>query len=135
MSTLRLGYTGFVVEDVAATVAFYGRAFGLAERYAHPSGGYAELETGATMLAFVGEAFLASTDLFGTTVRPNRPELPPIGAQVAFVTEDIEADWQSALAAGATILSALSAKPWGQISGYLADPNGIVVELCTPSAH
>jgi hypothetical protein len=30
-------------------------------------------------------------------VRPNRPELDPIAAQVAFVTDDIERDWKRAV--------------------------------------
>ena len=38
--------------DVAQAVAFYERAFGLTRRFVHESGTYAEMETGATALAF-----------------------------------------------------------------------------------
>jgi lactoylglutathione lyase len=58
-------YSGLFVRDVPSTVAFYQRAFGLGLRYMHPSNGYAELETGATLLAFVSEAFIEKADLLG----------------------------------------------------------------------
>jgi lactoylglutathione lyase len=52
---------------------------------------------------------------------------------VALWSDDIESDWRRAVEAGALVVSPLSAKPWGQVSGYLRDADGIVVELCTPS--
>jgi uncharacterized glyoxalase superfamily protein PhnB len=59
--------------------------------------------------------------------------MPPIGAQIAFVTHDLDHGWDRALEAGATLLMAPEPKPWGQTVGYLRDLNGVVVELCTPS--
>ncbi len=58
-------YSGLFVRDVPSTVAFYQRAFGLGLRYMHPGKGYAELETGATLLAFVSEAFVKTAHLLG----------------------------------------------------------------------
>jgi lactoylglutathione lyase len=134
MSELQFRNSGFFVEDVVGTVDFYTRAFSFRMRYLHPSQGYAELDTGNTLLSFIGEAFLAETDLLGgAPILCARPDQPIIGAQIALVTEDLDRDWQRAIAAGATILKLPEAKPWGQIAGYLRDPNGIVVELCTPS--
>ena len=100
----------------------------------HPSRGYGELETGDTLLTFVGRQFIEDTDLLGgaQVVFPRSGE-PPIGAQIAFVTDDIHADWHQAVEAGATILKPPEPKPWGQTVGYLLDMNGVVVELCTPS--
>ena len=134
MKELAFRTTGFFVEDVPATLDFYRRAFGMKERYVHPSQGYGELETGETLLSFVGRKFIEDTDLLGgaRVVFPRLGE-PPIGAQIAFVTEDIHADWHRAVEAGATILKAPEPKPWGQTAGYLLDMNGVVVELCTPS--
>ena len=134
MGQLAFRTTGFFVEDVPATLDFYRKAFGMKERYLHPSQGYGELETGDTLLSFVGKQFIADTDLLGgaQVVFPRKGE-PTIGAQIAFVTEDIHADWQRAVEAGATILKPPEAKPWGQTAGYLLDMNGVVVELCTPS--
>jgi len=131
---LQFRYSGFFVPDVPATVRFYEAAFGLKLRYMHPSSGYAELETGSTLLAFVGEGFLKDAELLGNTeTLPNRPDSNPIAAQVAFVTRDIDRDWQRAVRAGATVVKGPQAKPWGQTVGYLRDINGLIVELCTPS--
>ena len=59
---MKFGYTIVYVADVAASLAFFERAFGLATRFVHESG-YGELETGATALAF------ASHELAGATCR------------------------------------------------------------------
>jgi uncharacterized glyoxalase superfamily protein PhnB len=134
MSELQFRNSGFFVENVVGTVDFYTRAFGFRMRYLHPSQGYAELDTGSTLLCFVGEAFLAEANLLGgaPTVCA-RPDQPVIGAQIALVTRDLDRDWERAIAAGATVLKKPETKPWGQTAGYLRDPNGILVELCTPS--
>jgi lactoylglutathione lyase len=95
---LQLRYTGIFVSDVAATVSFYERAFGLNLRYLHPSGGYAEMETGDTLLCFVGEEFLDDTKLLGDrNLHANRRQAPASGAQIAFVSHNLSADWNRAL--------------------------------------
>ena len=52
--------------------------------------------------------------------------------EMAFVTENIEQDFQKAIEAGATEFEAITQKPWGQKVGYLRDNNGILIEICTP---
>jgi lactoylglutathione lyase len=132
--TLSFRYTGFFVQDVPATVEFYRRAFGIDLRYLHPSQGYAELATGETLLCFVGEGFLRTADLLGgIEATCSRPGKPPIGAEIALVSQDLDRDWQRAVAAGATVVKPPEAKPWGQVVGYLQDMNGVLVELCTSS--
>ena len=54
---VRLGCAIIYVPDVTAAVEFYERAFGLARRFVHDSGEYAEMETGATALGFANEGF------------------------------------------------------------------------------
>jgi len=131
---LTLKVIGFIVADVPTTVGFYEKAFGLALHYMHPSRGYAELNSGAAVLAFLSEEFVVQTSLLGgLAVYPNRPDAPTLGAHVALWSDDIEGDWRRAIEAGALVVTPLSAKPWGQISGYLRDGDGIMVELCTPS--
>jgi uncharacterized glyoxalase superfamily protein PhnB len=39
-----------------------------------------------------------------------------------------------AIAAGAQPMRAVETMPWGQTIAYVADPNGFLVELCTPVA-
>ena len=132
--TLRFRYTGFFVNDVPATVAFYHKAFGFKLRYMHPSFGYAEFETGDTLLCFVSEAFVAGAGLLGgLKYAPNRTNADAPAAQVAFVSDDIDVDWARAVSAGAAIVKPPEAKPWGQTAGYLRDCNGVIVELNTRS--
>jgi catechol 2,3-dioxygenase-like lactoylglutathione lyase family enzyme len=131
---MRFRYSCLFVPDVPRAVTFYREAFGFELRYMHPSRGYAELETGATLLAFTGEAFLRDAALLGDlAIQPNRPDAAPAGAHLAFVTDDIERDWARAVSAGAVVVRPPDPKPWGQTAGYLRDPDGVVIELCTPS--
>jgi lactoylglutathione lyase len=131
---LQFRYSGWFVPDVPATVAFYEKAFGMTLRYMHPSSGYAELETGDTLLAFVGDEFITGQKLLGDLhYAPNRADATAAAAQLAFVTDDLEGDWRRATSAGAVVVNAPEAKPWGQTTGYLRDCNGVIVELCTRS--
>ena len=55
---MNFAYTLVYVADVAASLAFFERAFGLPTRFLHESGAYGEVDTGAgsTTLAFVDHA-------------------------------------------------------------------------------
>jgi catechol 2,3-dioxygenase-like lactoylglutathione lyase family enzyme len=82
MSRVELRYTAFYVQSVPETIAFYAAAFGLKTRYLHPSDGYAELETGATLLSFVSRAFLEEARLLdGIEIAYPASDKPPIGAR------------------------------------------------------
>ena len=83
---MKLGYVILYVPDVAGAVAFYETAFGVTRRFVHESGTYAELETGATALAFADEAMVAASHGF----RRNRPRDEAAGAEVGFVTGDVD---------------------------------------------
>ena len=127
---MQFGYTILYVDDVPATLAFYGRAFGLATRYTHESGSYGELETGATALAFVSHALLRQ---IGKT--PQAPVLDKPTSEIALVTDDVAAAVKRAVDAGATLVQDAAAMPWGQTIAYVGDRNGFLVEICTPVAH
>jgi len=124
-----LGYVLVYVPDVARAVAFWQEAFGLSLRFAHPSGEYSELETGATALGFVAESTAREN---GGAFRPNRPDGEPAGIEVALCTRDVPALWKRATDAGAKPVKAPTTKPWGQTVAYVRDPDGVLVELCTP---
>ena len=49
---MKFRYTILYVEDVARTLTFYERAFGLKTGFLHESGDYGELVSGDTKLAF-----------------------------------------------------------------------------------
>jgi len=126
---MKFGYTILYVDDVASTLAFYGKAFDLATRFLHESGTYGELETGATALAFASRAMLRE---LGKTPQP--PTLHQPTSEIALVTDDVPAAVERAAAAGATLVQAPKAMPWGQTIAYVGDVNGFLVELCTPMA-
>lgn len=126
---MHLGYVILYVPDVEGAVAFYERAFGLDCRFVHASGDYAEMATGATVLAFAADELAASN--FAADYRRADPASPPSAFEVAFVTEDVGAAFERAVDAGAAALSAPTQKPWGQTVAYVRDGNGVIVELCT----
>jgi lactoylglutathione lyase len=126
---MKFGYAIFYVDDVEATVAFYERAFGLARKMVVP-GEFGELDTGATKLAFAARSHVAS--LFPIPFQRSGLEhdAPPV--EIGLVTDDVQAAFDKAVAAGAVVVAKPAKKPWGQIVGYVRDHNGFLVELCTP---
>jgi len=127
---VKFGYTIVYVPDVAATIDFYGRAFGLPAKFVHDAGDYGELETGETTLAFVADT-LASDNLPAGYQRSD-PSALPFGIELTFVTDDVPAAVARAVAAGASLVSEPKTKPWGQIVAYVRAAEGTLVELCTP---
>lgn len=127
---MQFGYTILYVDDVASTLAFYDKAFGLPTRYRHESGSYGELETGATALAFVSHTLLRQ---IGKT--PKAPVLDAPTSEIALVTDDVAGAVQRAVDAGAKLVQAPMEMPWGQTIAYVGDCNGFLVELCTAVTH
>jgi len=126
---MQLGYTILYVADVLGTLAFYEAAFGLSRRFVHESDRYAELDTGATTLAFVGEE---AAELNGFAITANRRETAPAGWELCFITADVASAYARALQQGAMAVSPPAAKPWGQVVAYVRDCNGCVVEIASP---
>jgi lactoylglutathione lyase len=124
---MRFGYTILYVEDVERSVAFYERAFGLKRRFIDESGQYAELETGETTLAFASNELGASNLPNG--FRKNDPAESPSGFEIAFLTDDVTAAFETAAKSGATKLAEPVIKPWGQTVAYMRDPDGVLVEI------
>jgi len=124
---MRFGYTILYVDDVASTLDFYGKAFGLSTHFLHDSGTYGELETGATALAFVSRTMMRE---IGKTPQP--PVLGAPTCEIALVTDDVAAGVDRALAAGAKLVQAPQEMPWGQTLAYVGDINDFLVEICTP---
>lgn len=127
-----LGYVILYVRDVPKALAFYEAAFALTRRFFQQDGAdaYGELETGATRLAFASHSMAkahVNRDIIAAA-----PDQPPIGVEIALTTADVPALYTRALKAGATPISAPVAKPWGQTVAYLRDPEGHLVEICTP---
>ena len=130
---MKFGYTVVFVDDVAQTLAFYERAFGLERKFA--SQAFGTLSTGDTTLAFgwvVNERRELGAD---HPFRDNRADDLPAGAQLSFISDDVPAAFARAVAAGARPVVAPQQMPWGQTVSRVRDNNGFLVSIVTaPSA-
>lgn len=124
---MQLRYTILYVKNVADTLAFYIRAFGLRQKMLHESGDYGELDTGATTLSFSSISLMKT---LGKTPGQADPKQPVF--EIALETDNVESALQQALMAGATLVQAAEVMPWGQTTAYVTDPNGFLVEICSP---
>lgn len=126
---MRLAWTIVYVRDVPAALAFWERAFGLSRRFLSDDGDYGELDTGDTTLAFASPQIAANS---GIAVALPDPDAPAPGIELALATDDVEAAYARAVEAGATPVKPPTAMPWGQVVSYVRDPDGVLVEICTP---
>lgn len=130
MNRVRFGYTIIYVPDVSTALDFYTRAFGFERGFVSPDSSYGELITGETTLAFASEALGASH--FEHGFEHHTLDHLPAGTELAFVTDDVDATIRSAIEAGAHMLVPAETKAWGQTVGWIRDPNGVLLEICTP---
>ena len=124
---MQLRYVILYVPDVAATMDFYARAFGLERGFLHDSGSFGEMVTGATKLCFTAIALMAQIGKQVATVPPDLPSF-----ELAFETEDVAAALARALSEGATLVQGVERMDWGQTTAYVRSPEGTLVEICTP---
>jgi len=124
---MKFGYTILYVEDVRGAAAFHEAAFGQIIKFVHESGDFAELDTGGTALAF------CSFDLLRRMGKsPRRPDAHEPSFEIAFTTDDVAGAFDRAISYGATPMMPPQDMPWGQTVAYVSDPNGFLVEICTP---
>lgn len=124
---MQLGFTILYVPDVKATLAFYEAAFGLRTRFLSEGDEFGELDTGTTALAFCANSLLQKMGKSPQAANPDKPCF-----EIALCTADVAAALERAIAAGAQLKNPVETMPWGQTIAYVADPNGFLVELCTP---
>jgi catechol 2,3-dioxygenase-like lactoylglutathione lyase family enzyme len=120
-------YTILYVNDVAASLDFYERAFGLERRFLHETGVYGELSTGETRLAFSSKALMRQLGKDPGQAAPGTPVF-----EVAFETDDVRTAFARAIKAGATLVQEVRDEAWGQTTSYVGDPDGYLVEICSP---
>jgi lactoylglutathione lyase len=123
------GYVGLYVKDVPQSIDFYERAFGVVRRHITNQKEYGELQTGTTRLGFINKE-LVERVAKGSTFTGS--DVPPSGSEIGFVTTDVAGLYQRALSAGAVPVSAPAEKPWKQTVAYVRDPDGHLVEICSP---
>ena len=124
---MKFGYTILYVNNVEETLDFYQQAFGFARKMLHGSGGYGELESGETTLAFADFAGMRELGKSPVAANAKAPSF-----ELAFTTENVAEAVEKAVAAGAELISEPADMPWGQTIAYVADINGFLVEICTP---
>ena len=126
MASPRLGYVILWVEDLERAIRFYTETLGFAPKARH--GDYVEIDTGSTVLGLVSRAFVK--DGLHLDVPPGAPR----GAEIAVVVEreDVEPLYRRAVTGGATAVQQPHEQPWGQVVSYVRDPDGHLVEICSP---
>ena len=124
---MRFAYTIIYVDNVPATLDFYKSAFGLEIGFLHEGQDYGELVTGETKLAFSAKSLMRQMGKSPGDADPKSPV-----AEIAFETSDVPSAFDSALSAGASQVSKPEETPWGQTIAYVSDPDGTLIEICTP---
>lgn len=124
---MKLAYTILYVEDVRSALDFYVAAFGLTIQFLHESGDYGELATGDSCLAFSSRELMRQLNKNPLAANAGAPSF-----EIAFATDDVAAALAQALNAGAVLVQPATPMPWGQTLAYVADPDGFLIELCTP---
>jgi len=123
---VKFRYTILYVDDVAASLDFFERAFGCERAFLHEGGDYGELATGSTKLAF------SSTELMRRLEKtPAAPRRDAPTFEIAFETDNVATALEKAVDAGALLVQDVRDEPWGQTTSYVADPNGYLIEICS----
>ena len=122
---MKFRYTILYVNDVKASLDFYCAAFGMTIKMLHSEGGYGELDTGSTILSFASLAGMKDKN-------PQAANAKSPSFEIAFETDDVEAGLAHAVKAGAKLVQAPQHMPWGQTVAFVSDPDGFLVEICTP---
>jgi PhnB protein len=108
------------VKDVGMALDFYKRAFGARERMRMPlpdgNVGHAELQIGDSVFMLGGEC----PERGG--VSPQTLEGSPVG--LGLYVENVDAAFERAVKAGATVNEAVDNKFWGDRAGSITDPFG-----------
>lgn len=127
---VKFGYTILYVEEVEKAIEFYENAFGFSRKFITPDEDYGELSTGETTLSFASKN-LANQNLKDGFIHSNL-ESKPFAVEIGFITEDVEKLVQKATSFGAVLVTEPTKKTWGQVVAYVRDPEGFLIEICTP---
>lgn len=129
---MKYGYTIIYVSSVEETLKFYKRAFGFEIKFIHESKGYGELATGETTLSFASHE-MGNMNLGGKYLKTSSKDMP-FGMELSFITDDVQAAFDKAVATGAEPMKEPEKKPWGQTVAYVRAIDGSIIEIGTPIA-
>ena len=124
---MKFRYSILYVEDVAQTLSFYEKAFGLERVFLHEAGDYGELATGDTKLAFSSLELMKNLGKSPIKANINSPTF-----EIAFETDEVASAVDKAVKQGAQLVQDVREEPWGQTTAYVSDINGFLIEICSP---
>jgi uncharacterized glyoxalase superfamily protein PhnB len=130
---MKFGYTIIYVEDVLTTVAFYEKAFGFERGMVVEEEGivyYAELKSGETIIGFA--SYEMGKMNFDDKYEKITNKGNPVGLELVFVDEDVEASTKKAVKEGAVLIAEPIEKPWGQTVSYVRSIEGTMISICSP---
>ena len=127
---IKFAYTILYVHDVTKAIEFYEKAFGFTRKFIAPENDYGELLTGETTLSFASTR-LANSNLEGGFTESTLTN-KPFAIEIGFTTDNVDETVKTAINAGATVVANPKTKPWGQVVAYVRDPDGFLIEICTP---
>jgi catechol 2,3-dioxygenase-like lactoylglutathione lyase family enzyme len=125
----RLAATVLYVEDVGRALAFYESAVGLRRRYTDDRGVYADLDTGDTVLALTARR---SAEHESCPRAESGAAGAPAPVEIAIEVDDVAGAVERAIEFGAELVRAPEMKYWGQTIGFVRDPDGHVIQFCSP---
>lgn len=120
------------VEDQARSAAFYRRALGREPRLDVPGMTEFELDTGA-VLGLMPERGIRA--LLGPALPDPALARGLPRAELYLTVGDPAAHHRRAIEAGARELSAPARRDWGDVAGYLLDPDGHVLAFAAPAQN
>ncbi len=127
---MKFGYTIIYVSSVEETLEFYKNAFGFEIKFIFESKDWGELSTGDTTLAFAAHK-MGDINLAGRYHKADMNDLP-FGMELSFLTDNVAAAFEKAIAAGAVPIKEPEEKPWGQVVSYVRAIDGTIIEIATP---
>lgn len=130
---IKFAYTILYVTDVEKTIRFYETAFNFTRRFISPDNQYGELISGETTLSFAS-ASLAKSNIPGGFIE-SKLSNKPFAQEIGFTCADVADTVNKAVKAGAILVENPVTKPWGQTVAYIRDPEGFLIEICTPMAQ
>jgi lactoylglutathione lyase len=119
------GFTKLVVVDLDASAAFYATVFGVAEQYRI----HAEI-AGRTIDEILFSATAPAAATFALLRFADQATASYAEVILGFITDDVDALFGRALAAGGAVAQAVEAQPQhGVRVGFLTDPEGHLIEV------
>jgi lactoylglutathione lyase len=126
----KFSYTILYVQNVTASIEFYEKAFAFKRKFITPDNSYGELDTGNTTLSFANVELAESNLKEGFILSSKKNK--PFAFEIGITTDDVQKLYDHAIKSGAVPEMPAKYKPQGQTVAYVKDPDGFLVEICTP---